>query len=123
MVGRPAVSPQAKDVDLRIDSQSSTSGLPPNWIICISKTKCRPYYLDTTTNESRWEPPTGTDVENLNTLLQDREKLDKYLDENRPSKPTKIRCAHLLLKHEGVRRPFARNKVFTTYGLLITHMS
>ncbi|OMJ17181.1 Peptidyl-prolyl cis-trans isomerase pin1 [Smittium culicis] len=46
-----------------------------------------PYYFNTVTRESRWDPPSGKDV-----LADDQNS-------------GKIRVSHLLVKHNGSRRP------------------
>jgi len=70
------------------------TGLPPNWVIRCSKSKSLPYYFNTATKESYWEPPEGAD----------REKLSNYVKMNF-AQQAKIRCAHLLVKHKDSRRP------------------
>lgn len=78
------------------------TGLPPGWIICVSRTHNHEYFLNQATNESSWEAPFGTD----------QSKLDKYLALYRANgnKPVvqgdgKIRVSHLLIKNNQSRRP------------------
>lgn len=56
----------------------------------MSRSHNREYYYNQSTKESVWEPPAGTDLEQLN----------KYHNQ-----PTKVRASHLLVKHSGSRRP------------------
>ncbi|GME74535.1 unnamed protein product [Ambrosiozyma monospora] len=60
----------------------------------MSKTHNQEYYYNKKTNESQWSPPDGTD----STKLQEYLKLNLH-------KPTKVRASHLLVKHNGSRRP------------------
>jgi NIMA-interacting peptidyl-prolyl cis-trans isomerase 1 len=64
--------------------------LPDGWTIRKSKTHNREYFFHEATKESQWEPPAGTDLE----------QLDKYKNQ-----PKKVRASHLLIKHNGSRRP------------------
>ncbi|KAK6537522.1 protein kinase ssp1 [Orbilia ellipsospora] len=82
----------------------SETGLPAGWEIRMSNSRQLPYYFNPSTNESRWEPPADTDSK----------KLTAYMAANHTARPTdsnssggsdKIRAAHLLIKHEGSRRP------------------
>jgi NIMA-interacting peptidyl-prolyl cis-trans isomerase 1 len=83
------------------------TGLPAGWEVRHSNSKGLPYYFNTGNRESRWEPPVGTDSEAL------KHYMSQYHTANMPSDgPTKaqnlegkIRCAHLLVKHAGSRRP------------------
>ncbi|KAK6512874.1 protein kinase ssp1 [Arthrobotrys conoides] len=84
----------------------SEAGLPPNWEIRVSKTRGIPYYFHPQTQESRWESPPGTDSEKLKTYIATKFSSSSGANEQN-SKPQgeKIRAAHLLVKHEGSRRP------------------
>lgn len=78
------------------------TGLPPGWVIRISKTHNKEYFLNQATNESSWEAPFATD----------NDKLKQYLvkfnsNSNKPVVPTdgKVRASHLLIKSRESRRP------------------
>lgn len=77
-----------------MNQTNATTGLPDNWTIRISKTHDHEYYLNTETEQSQWEPPADTDMGRLN------EYLSKGLH-----RPQKVRVRHLLIKHEGSRKP------------------
>ena len=62
-----------------------------------------PYYFNLSTNESRWEPPSGTDTNSLKDYLAQNFK-------PHPA-PEKIRVRHLLIKHTGSRRPSSWKEV------------
>ncbi|KAK6343412.1 protein kinase ssp1 [Orbilia blumenaviensis] len=86
----------------------SENGLPPSWEIRVSKSRGIPYYFHPETQESRWEPPPNTDTDKLKAYMA-----TKYSSSNtgadtssgNKSQGEKIRAAHLLVKHEGSRRP------------------
>lgn len=85
---------------------SQATGLPAGWEVRHSNSKNLPYYFNAANKESRWEPPAGTDSETL------KHYMSQYHTANLPSDAVakqnlegKIRCAHLLVKHAGSRRP------------------
>jgi NIMA-interacting peptidyl-prolyl cis-trans isomerase 1 len=82
----------------------SESGLPGGWEVRRSNTKNLPYYFNPDTKESRWEPPEGTDPERLKQYMADYHS-SKAPNSNVQPQEGKIRCAHLLVKHQGSRRP------------------
>ena len=84
--------------------EQSDTGLPPDWEVRHSQSKNLPYYFNSKTHESRWEPPEEADTE----------RLKLYMAQHHSSKSTgvdgsggegKIRAAHLLVKHRDSRRP------------------
>ena len=98
------------------------TGLPPSWEVRHSNSKNLPYYFNTANKESRWEPPTGTDAALLKAYMAthhsssalppppaasssttNRSSSSKQATDS--SSGEKIRAAHLLVKHEGSRRP------------------
>ncbi|KAF3113613.1 protein kinase ssp1 [Orbilia oligospora] len=83
----------------------SEAGLPPNWEVRVSKTRGIPYYFHPQTQESRWEPPQGTDSEKLKAYIAAKFSSSGASDQNSKPQGEKIRAAHLLVKHEGSRRP------------------
>jgi len=54
--------------------------LPEGWIKKVSKSTGKEYYFNPSTNQSQWDPPSGSD-------------------------PDQVRASHLLVKHTGSRRP------------------
>jgi WW domain len=82
------------------DTMQAT-GLPSEWEIRFSKTRQIPYYFNRDTNESRWEPPSGSDISTLQA----------YLTANYSPNDTKIRVRHLLVKHSKSRRPSSWKEV------------
>ena len=80
------------------------SGLPVDWEVRHSNSKNLPYYFNTTTKESRWEPPSGTDVEKLKAFkAQQASTVNPRQDSG--SAEGQIRARHLLVKHKDSRRP------------------
>ncbi|KAF3908352.1 hypothetical protein AA313_de0208827 [Arthrobotrys entomopaga] len=82
----------------------SETGLPAGWEVRMSSTRQIPYYFNSSTSESRWDPPADTNSD----------KLKEYMSIHYSAPPTnsnsggsgdKIRAAHLLVKHAGSRRP------------------
>lgn len=51
-----------------IDSQTET-GLPADWEVRHSNSKNLPYYFNSKSRESRWDPLEGTDTETLKTYM------------------------------------------------------
>ena len=69
------------------------TGLPEGWALHYSKSKQREYFVNESTKESFWDPPAETDLA----------KLKQYLIEN----PFAVQAKHILIKHEGSRRPYS----------------
>lgn len=81
------------------------TGLPSGWEVRHSNSKNLPYYFCPATKESRWEPPSGTDPEKLKVFMADYHSAKGINTDGRGGSEGQIRCAHLLIKHEGSRRP------------------
>ncbi|PWW74758.1 rotamase-domain-containing protein [Tuber magnatum] len=79
---------------------TSKTGLPEGWTVRFSNSKNLPYYFKETTGESQWELPFGTDGEKLKAYMANH-----TVPSGNNGQAGKIRCAHLLVKHEGSRRP------------------
>lgn len=72
-----------------------------------SNTKNLPYYFHPATKDSRWEPPAGTDPIVLKNYMAANHS-SKGISTSTFSQSqdgTKIRAAHLLVKHRDSRRP------------------
>ncbi|KAF3903065.1 hypothetical protein ABW21_db0200933 [Orbilia brochopaga] len=80
----------------------SDAGLPTGWEIRMSKSRGIPYYFCQATQESMWEPPTGTDSDKLKAHMA-----ANYSEASPANAPQaqKIHAAHLLVKHRESRRP------------------
>ncbi|AOW26115.1 peptidyl-prolyl cis-trans isomerase NIMA-interacting 1 [Candida albicans P57072] len=81
---------------------STSTGLPPNWTIRVSRSHNKEYFLNQSTNESSWDPPYGTDKEVLNAYIA------KF--KNNGYKPLvnedgQVRVSHLLIKNNQSRKP------------------
>ena len=82
------------------------TGLPAGWEVRHSNSKNLPYYFNPATKESRWEPPANTDSEALKHYMGQYHTANQRPDgATQASLDGKIRCAHLLVKHAGSRRP------------------
>ncbi|KAF2126025.1 peptidyl-prolyl cis-trans isomerase ssp1, partial [Dothidotthia symphoricarpi CBS 119687] len=84
---------------------STETGLPEGWEIRHSNSKNLPYYFHSTTKDSRWEPPAGTDSEMLKQYMAANHSSKGVAPGGFGSSAGKIRCAHLLVKHKDSRRP------------------
>jgi len=82
---------------------TADSGLPELWEVRMSKSKSLPYYFNTDTKESRWEPPEGADSEKLKVYTATYQSHFTPIHEGNSGE--KIRAAHLLVKHRESRRP------------------
>jgi peptidyl-prolyl cis-trans isomerase NIMA-interacting 1 len=70
-----------------------------------SNSKNLPYYFNSKTQESRWEPPADANTETLKVFMAQHHSsaANGRTDEN--VSEGKIRAAHLLVKHRDSRRP------------------
>ncbi|KAK9321062.1 hypothetical protein V1517DRAFT_185479 [Lipomyces orientalis] len=83
-----------------------STGLPPSWEVRLSRSHNIPYYFNTSTHESTWEPPLGTDADQLKFYMAaNHSYIIPSGAASGPNQQSKIRCAHLLIKHSGSRRP------------------
>ncbi|CAD5228805.1 unnamed protein product [Bursaphelenchus okinawaensis] len=81
--------PEAKKSKVEDDANSSEEGpkpLPAGWEKRMSRSNNKEYYLNVYTGRSQWDRPTKPAEEDT--------KL-----------PKKVQCLHILVKHEGSRRP------------------
>ncbi|KAK2762627.1 protein kinase ssp1 [Arachnomyces sp. PD_36] len=81
------------------------TGLPVGWVVRHSNSKNLPYYFNGETKESRWEPPSDTDMEKLKTYMAKHHSGPANNHNGAESNEGKIRASHLLIKHTGSRRP------------------
>jgi NIMA-interacting peptidyl-prolyl cis-trans isomerase 1 len=88
-----------------VDSTESLTGLPPSWEVRHSRSKNLPYYFNSESKESRWEPPAGTDSERLKHYMADHHSNSLVSRPEEGIKDGKIRVSHLLVKHKDSRRP------------------
>ncbi|KAK9236414.1 hypothetical protein V1525DRAFT_407005 [Lipomyces kononenkoae] len=95
-----------------------SSGLPPSWEIRLSRSHSIPYYFNTSTHESTWEPPVGTDSDQLKVYMATNYSYilppGAAASTGAPSLQNKIRCSHLLIKHSGSRRPSSWKEKYIT---------
>ena len=87
-------------------SLQSETGLPPDWEVRHSNSKNLPYYFNSKTRESRWDPPEGTDPDTLKVYMaQNHSSTAAAKADGTVAPEGKIRAAHLLVKHKDSRRP------------------
>ncbi|XP_063374003.1 putative peptidyl-prolyl cis-trans isomerase dodo [Cydia amplana] len=70
---------------------SQEESLPEGWEARKSRSTGMTYYLNSHTKKSQWEKPEGP------APMEE--------EEDDGSSPKKVQCSHLLVKHEGSRRP------------------
>jgi peptidyl-prolyl cis-trans isomerase NIMA-interacting 1 len=81
------------------------SGLPADWEVRHSNSKNLPYYFNSKSRESRWDPPEGTDTDVLKTYMAQHHSSANTRTDSTTAPEGKIRAAHLLVKHKDSRRP------------------
>ncbi|KAL5605976.1 uncharacterized protein BROUX77_003169 [Berkeleyomyces rouxiae] len=90
------------------------TGLPLDWEVRHSKSKQLPYYFNTVTRDSRWDPPTGSDVDKLARYMEAFSSSNGGAAAGPGSGASagsfqvpagKVWASHLLVKHAGSRRP------------------
>ncbi|KAF6836724.1 Peptidyl-prolyl cis-trans isomerase ssp-1 [Colletotrichum plurivorum] len=81
------------------------TGLPPGWEVRHSNSKNLPYYFNAEEKISRWEPPAGSDTEKLKHYMATHHSAGAARPGAINVPEGKIRAAHLLVKHQGSRRP------------------
>lgn len=86
--------------------QAEPTGLPSGWEVRHSHSRNLPYYFNSSTKTSQWEPPSGTDTETLKVYMAKHHPASS----SSPSAASnghdgKIRASHLLVKHSESRRP------------------
>jgi peptidyl-prolyl cis-trans isomerase NIMA-interacting 1 len=70
-----------------------------------SNSKNLPYYFNSKTHESRWEPPEDADTEKLKVYMAQNHSSSSTRIDGAGEGEGKIRAAHLLVKHKDSRRP------------------
>nr|CAD2189938.1 unnamed protein product [Meloidogyne enterolobii] len=68
------------------EDEAGEPPLPKGWEKRLSRSSDREYYFNVLTQKSQWDRP-----------IKDAQELAK--------EPTKVRCFHILVKHEGSRNP------------------
>jgi peptidyl-prolyl cis-trans isomerase NIMA-interacting 1 len=86
------------------NAAQSETGLPKDWEVRHSNSKNLPYYFNSKTQESRWEPPEGADTDRLKIYMAQHHS-SKSTNADGTADEGKIRAAHLLIKHRDSRRP------------------
>jgi len=72
----------------------------------MSSTRGMPYFLHEATRQSRWDPPEGLSLEEILALPGASDYLDAAGNaKGVPPAPGQMRASHLLIKHNGSRRP------------------
>jgi hypothetical protein len=104
---RLTLSPQS------LSQIDQTTGLPDGWIVKFSKSKSLPYYFNVDMQQSQWEPPHDADQALLGQYMAEHFSTAGPLSADGSGRPAgKIRCAHLLVKHNQSRRASSWKQVW-----------
>lgn len=76
------------------------------WEVRLSSSRGMPYFFNTQTQQSVWEPPSELSPDQVNALPGAKEYL---IGED--GRPAQVRASHLLVKHRGSRRPSSWKEV------------
>ncbi|KAF9995930.1 hypothetical protein BGZ80_010593 [Entomortierella chlamydospora] len=83
---------------------SSKYNLPNDWELRWSRSRNLPYFYNRVSTESRWQAPDGVDASVILDFQKDYQS--QHQDEQVGGDNLKrVRVSHLLVKHEGSRRP------------------
>ncbi|KAG8727202.1 hypothetical protein FRC12_022714 [Ceratobasidium sp. 428] len=88
------------------------------WEIRMSNSKGVHYFFNTTTKESRWEPPEGLKEEEIRAL-PGAQYLTSGDQETAGAPPGQMRASHLLVKHKDSRRPSSWKEVGIVLAWLV----
>ncbi|CAD6892878.1 unnamed protein product [Tilletia controversa] len=78
------------------------------WEVRFSNTHRLPYFYNTASNQSSWEPPAGLsedDIRQLPGAHQFQQQAANAASGAGGASSDKVRASHLLVKHRGSRRP------------------
>jgi len=73
-----------------------------SWEVRMSNSRKVPYFYNTQSGQSMWEPPAEITQDQLHSIPGARQYL---LNEGTDGRPAQVRASHLLVKHRGSRRP------------------
>lgn len=74
----------------------------------MSHSRKMPYYYNTQSGQSMWDPPADLTQDQIDSLPGAREHLH---GEGSGGKLAQVRASHLLVKHSGSRRPSSWKEV------------
>jgi len=74
------------------------------WEVRLSNSRGVPYFYDSETSESVWEPPSGLTQEQIDGL-PGAEYLNPSSAAASGGRPGQVRASHLLVKHRNSRKP------------------
>jgi len=78
----------------------------------MSTSKGLPYYFNSQTKQSSWDPPQGLTEEQIKQLPGAKEYLNQSGGGPGSGSGDKVRASHLLVKHQGSRRPSSWKEVW-----------
>jgi NIMA-interacting peptidyl-prolyl cis-trans isomerase 1 len=91
-----------------------------SWEVRFSKSRSRAYFYNVDTQESRWEPPAELTDEDI-SQLKGAELLSAAAAPAATGSGSsgKVQASHILVKHEGSRRPSSWKEVRPVLALII----
>jgi len=75
------------------------------WEVRLSNSRGVPYFFNSESQQSSWEPPVELTPEQIKQLPGAAEYLERGSKASSGVRPSKVRASHLLVKHKGSRRP------------------
>lgn len=80
----------------------------------MSSSKKLPYFFNTETKQSSWDPPSELAQDEIDQLPGAKEHLRHGKSDNEGQ----VRASHLLIKHSGSRRPSSWKEVRAIYLIM-----
>lgn len=85
------------------NTTNNTTPTMSTWEVRFSNSRKLPYFYNSATNESTWEPPSGLTEDQVRALPGSQHLSGGGSGGGRPD--GQVRASHILAKHSGSRRP------------------
>jgi len=83
----------------------TTSDNNQMWEVRLSTSRGVPYFFNSESQQSSWEPPAELTPEQIKQLPGAAEYLERVTKVSGGERPSRVKASHLLVKHRGSRRP------------------